>query len=325
MYPLFANIEYTGAMHTPPISIKGMFSDADSFCAAGVGWDVEFRQLDSGPLVASMEVAAAPGLAVQRLHLDRRFHQRGCPPEGILTFGLPDNTKILSWHGHKLPKATLVNFNRRGGYDSASETGFFAQTFSIGEETFLEATTILGIETSAEQIVNAADSFQLTPIDLERIGDASVALFNESQFGSASAKFANTELQDELVLAIASATGEFVSGRYEERYSPRQKAVNRALEYIDSRNDAIAVSDLYRVSGTSWRTLDRGFQERFGVTPKMYIVATRMVGARRALLKLPPESRVADIANDWGFSHLGRFSMNYRQMFGEQPSKTLTG
>lgn len=191
-------------MHTAPILIKRVFSDADSFCAAGVGWDVEFRQLDGGPLVASLEVAAAPGLAVQRIHLDRRFHQRGCPPKGVLTFGIPDHTRILSWHGRKLPRAMLVNFNRGGDYDSASETGFVAQTFSIAEEVFLDAAAVLGIETSTEQIVNAADSFQLSPIDLERIRDVADALFNESQFGSPSAEFANTELQDELVLAIAA-------------------------------------------------------------------------------------------------------------------------
>lgn len=149
------------------------------------------------------------------------------------------------------------------------------------------------------------------------------ALFNESQFGSPSAEFSNTELQDALVLAIAAATGEFVSGRYDERYSQRQRAVNRALEYINSKRDAIAVRDLYRVSGSSWRTLDRGFQERFGVAPRKYIVATRMIGVRRALLISPPETRVADIANDWGFSHLGRFSVDYKRMFGERPSDTL--
>jgi len=310
-------------MRTSPILIKGVFSDVDTFCAAGAGWDVEFRQLDGGPLVASLAVVTAPCLAVQRLHLDRRFHQQGCPPQGVLTFGLPDHTKILSWHGHQLPRATLVNFNCRGGYDSASETGFFAQTFSIAEETFLDAAAILGIETSTEQIANAADSFQLSPIDLERIKDAADNLFGESRFGSVRAEFANTELQDELVLAIAAATGEFVSGRNEERYSQRQKAVNRALEYVNSRDDAIAVRDLYRMSGSSWRTLDRGFRERLGVTPRQYIVATRMIGARRALVVSPMETRISDVANDWGFSHLGRFSVDYKQMFGERPSETL--
>ena len=310
-------------MHTPPVLIKRMFSDADSFCAAGVGWDVDFRQLDGGTLAASLEVVAGPGIAAQRLHLDRRFHQRGCPPQGMLTFGLPNHSRILSWHGTTLPKPTLVNFNRGGGFDSVSETGFTAQTFSIAEEVFQDATKILGIELSPKQIVDAPDIFNITPIDLERIRDAADNLFSQSQFGSPETEFANMELRDELVLAIAATTGELYPSYDEKRYSQRQLVVNRALEYINSRRDAIAVRDLYRISGSSWRTLDRGFQERFGVTPKKYIIATRMIGARRALQASPPDTRIADIAGEWGFSHLGRFSTDYRQMFGERPSNTL--
>ena len=310
-------------MHTPPILIKGMFSDADSFCAAGVGWDVDFRQLDGGTLAASLEVVAGPGLAVQRLHLDRRFHQRGCPPPGVLTFGLPNHSRILSWHGTPLPRPTLVNFNRRGGFDSVSETGFTAQTFSIAEGVFQDATKTLGIELSSEQIADAPDIFDITPIALERIRGAADNLFGQSQFGSTAAEFTNSELQDELVLAIAAATGEIVSSCYEQRYSQRQRVVNRALDYINSKRDAVSIRDLYRVSRSSWRTLDRGFQERFGVTPKKYIIATRLVGARRTLQASPPETRIADIAGEWGFAHLGRFSTDYRQMFGERPSDTL--
>ena len=33
--------------------------------------------------------------------------------------------------------------------------------------------------------------------------------------------------------------------------------------------------------------------------------------------------RISDIAMRWGFLHLGRFSEEYRQLFGECPSDTL--
>jgi AraC family ethanolamine operon transcriptional activator len=310
-------------MQTAPILLQQVFSDADHFCEAGEGWDVEFRQLDRGSLSASMDVVVAPGLTVQRLHLDRRFHQRGCSPKGTLTFGLPDHSRIISWYGKPMPCATLVNFNSRDGYDSVSERDFAAQTFSIAEDLFQDAAAVLGIDIDIEQIIRAPGNIHAAPIDLERIREAADKIFTDSAFGSASAGFANNELQDELVLAMVSANGRLDSCPFERRYSQRQRVVNRALEYINSRGDAIAVSDLYRVSGSSWRTLDRGFQERFGLTPRRYIAASRMIGAKRSLLAAPPESRIADIANDWGFSHLGRFSIDYKQMFGERPSDTL--
>ena len=50
----------------------------------------------------------------------------------------------------------------------------------------------------------------------------------------------------------------------------------------------------------------------------------RMQTARRALQNADPQvSRVTDIATEHGFWELGRFSVNYRHMFGEMPSATL--
>ena len=61
----------------------------------------------------------------------------------------------------------------------------------------------------------------------------------------------------------------------------------------------------------------------FGVTPKQYITADRLTRARRSLRLAEPSAQVSQIANDWGFSHLGRFARIYKQQFGELPSTTL--
>jgi AraC family ethanolamine operon transcriptional activator len=41
------------------------------------------------------------------------------------------------------------------------------------------------------------------------------------------------------------------------------------------------------------------------------------------LLAYPKFNRVKDIASAWGFWHLGHFCHDYKNMFGETPSKTL--
>ena len=84
------------------------------------------------------------------------------------------------------------------------------------------------------------------------------------------------------------------------------------------------MSEISRKIGVSGRTLRLACQVQLGVSPRQYVMLRRMQAARRALQKADPEiSRVTDVATELGFWELGRFSVNYRHMFGEMPSATL--
>jgi AraC-like DNA-binding protein len=64
--------------------------------------------------------------------------------------------------------------------------------------------------------------------------------------------------------------------------------------------------------------------DRFGVSPKQYIQARRLNGVHRDLCKANLHGkRISDIANDWGFWHMGQFAADYRKFFGELPSEIL--
>jgi transcriptional regulator GlxA family with amidase domain len=74
----------------------------------------------------------------------------------------------------------------------------------------------------------------------------------------------------------------------------------------------------------SERTLEYAFVERFGIGPKEYLNAFRLVSVRRQLRVADPRRfKVADVANAWGFWHMGQFAADYQQRFDEKPSETL--
>lgn len=100
-------------------------------------------------------------------------------------------------------------------------------------------------------------------------------------------------------------------------------AVIRMIRYIDQnlkRN--IDVEELSSVSNMSVRSIYNAFSKGFSTTPKCYVKQRKLQQLREDLLAGQCRN-VTEIALDYGFSHLGRFSSDYRKMFGELPSETL--
>ena len=100
--------------------------------------------------------------------------------------------------------------------------------------------------------------------------------------------------------------------------------VRRAIDFADSICGSIRISELCMALNASPRTLEIAFSRIMGVGPHAFFLKRRMNRARTMLLKADSrESRVTEIAQALGFSELGRFSVQYRELFGESPSETL--
>jgi AraC-like DNA-binding protein len=88
--------------------------------------------------------------------------------------------------------------------------------------------------------------------------------------------------------------------------------------------DEISTEALTNLANMSLRSLYLLFDQRVGVTPRQYIVRRKLERIRTALLD--PDYRVrnvTELALDYGFTHLGRFSAEYKEQFAELPSQTL--
>lgn len=100
-----------------------------------------------------------------------------------------------------------------------------------------------------------------------------------------------------------------------------ERAEKLALAYVDK---PLQVSALCRTLGVSERTLRKLFNEVHGNPPSRHLRMLRLSQVRAALLSARGQLvTVTEIANDFGFAELGRFSVEYRKLFGERPSDTL--
>jgi AraC family ethanolamine operon transcriptional activator len=105
------------------------------------------------------------------------------------------------------------------------------------------------------------------------------------------------------------------------------RVVLGAEAYLNAHLDRpIYTDELCQVLAVSPATLGDAFHRAVGVSPHRYLKLRRLNMVRSALLQ--HEERpllVKSVALAHGFWHLGEFAREYREHFGESPSRTLAG
>jgi AraC-like DNA-binding protein len=122
---------------------------------------------------------------------------------------------------------------------------------------------------------------------------------------------------------IRCLTGTPVHARAANR---RHSAIIARLEDLLSANHdrPLYLAEICAATGVSERTLRVRCHEHLGMGPVRYLWLRRMHLARAALIRADPATAaVTGIATDHGFWELGRFSVEYRALFGEPPSVSL--
>jgi AraC family ethanolamine operon transcriptional activator len=101
----------------------------------------------------------------------------------------------------------------------------------------------------------------------------------------------------------------------------------KARAFIDEQlamDTVPTIADTCRATEVSERTLQYAFRRYVNMTPLIYLRMCRLNRVRATLRHLDSNSTtVTTVALRYGFIHLGRFSADYKNAFGELPSETL--
>ena len=129
------------------------------------------------------------------------------------------------------------------------------------------------------------------------------------------------QLTHAMVMCLAEGTAVEVSAG-----TRRHSLIVARLEHLFAANSdrPLYLGERCAATGVSERTLRACCHEHVGMGPVHYLWLRRMHLAHRALVQADPATEsVTAIATDHGFWELGRFSVDYRAMFGESPSVSL--
>ena len=300
---------------TAPGRMQGQSHNAN-YIGQLTGWDLGFCQLDPGPQHVGVRLAVGRRMSLMRTRVNNRVHQLGNPPSDKLTFGLPVKG-MLDWLGRPVANSSVLPFNSAAGIDGVSDASFDAFTISLDAEFLSEVSDTYQLPVPAyllapqsREVIRASESVSMLTDTLAcLVADDTMPLGKEH----------------EETIAVELLQAALAKYHIEDKSTPatRTRALMAALDFIEQHQfDAITVGDICKATGSAERTLRRAFLERFGIAPKVYLQRLRLSRARDQLSTLSTDNKIADVANNLDFWHMGNFARDYRRLFGELPSET---
>ena len=128
--------------------------------------------------------------------------------------------------------------------------------------------------------------------------------------------------------AMADLIIRFTHHRFTQRLGQRITAVapwhvRRAIDYMHANiSEPFTIAMVADAVGVSLRALQCGFRAFRGTSPGGYLRTIRLQAAHDQLADPLNQKSVREICAMWGFFHPGRFSIVYRNAFGECPKET---
>ena len=310
--------------------VRHRFRDLDELAQVARAWDIDFRRVDRGPFEGDVIQMGSERVQLGRARLRGSVHQTGSTPAGYRTLAIPATRDIrLFWRGHEIGPDQIMVFPHSRELDSASHPDFDMLTVSVTQDDLDWAAERAGLpsidDCLAGREVVSCDAEQLSRTRrwvcqmLQNAPVAEPAITPEH----------TARLLMQLVASSPSVTAPTTRAMSQSSDASRGRSKDSALRLalnVIARVEPwrYNVKDLARVAGCSERTLRRAFNDRFGVGPKTYMLAQRLTGVRRELRGSDPDTtRIADVANRWGFWQMGQFAADFRLFFGELPSTTL--
>jgi len=303
------------------------FTDPDEYAAAMRQGTVRFTVMQPGKFTARLTCIDLHSLWMQRFSatLGWTSHVDYWGEQATLAFQTRAGPN-LTRSGQEYAHTNVAQLNASQSYyiHSPGPASYATISLPLNELASLEAA-------AGHELIQPGDHLRrITPpcdalARLRRLHAATGCLAED-----APTVLAHPEVARGLEQALAEAAIDCFDGGepYEDRAAQRQHAaiMRRFDSVIEQHLDRpLYITQLCKEVGASIRTLNVCCREHLGMGPKRYLLLRRMNLFRRVLSESTPrDTTVTEIATGFGFWQFGRLAVEYKALFGESPSTTLT-
>ena len=311
---------------TSPRSAMHLSSNFEEFAALLHGFDMDICQLERGAFSASSHQVFFGETMLSHFRVNRRLEVNGASPAGLLTFGIPlESCNPFTWRNQTTDGNTIQIYRRSTELAVISDTFFESIDVSLPEDSLNQWSQALGLP-EVRSLIGDKEMVRSDPACMQALRIAlcrtiSLVRSNPSIIhDKVMTNEMDSEISRSLLYALHSALPPTQSSS-----SLKLRSVNQAVNFIKNISDEnVELKDLCRVANVSERTLQYKFKSYLGLSPKRYLRVQRLNMVYKKLSHSnATDTKIADIANECGFFHLGQFAADYRRHFGELPSETL--
>ncbi|MBA6046351.1 helix-turn-helix domain-containing protein [Pseudomonas lactis] len=279
--------------------------DVAAQCSATPGWVQQYQQMSPGHFAGQVRYLDLQGVQVYEECMNTRVEQHFNAPAGALAFcfdasdnalyllnGESRNTWITPVNYREVAVVFGPQFVQRHGLDMAKLEGLFMAPLSCRQNA-LFTRWLSGTLTRLSALTDPISRDALTQ-----------------------------QLLDDCLFILDNACVCLDGSSLQKRNEERQLMARIGEWAADAPDETANLLELAQIAGVPLRQLQQGFKTYTGMSPAQWLRLRRLNGARRELLSTT-ETTVAEVAMNWSFWHLGRFSNSYRALFQELPSETL--
>ena len=283
-------------------------------------WNLESEQMEKGKFSAIISAIHTPRIQIHNVNYSHGFITRGGFPKECVMLGYVKSNAKVTFQNRVLQGNELIITTDSSEIDYLSNGENRVFTISVEKQLFLQAFFDFFAESFDDQ--QDKNRFfikpKMLPLFLRSINTWMTFIKSNHPLLLSEDKYSMAEL--EMLGDIFTCL--MIDQSVKEKFGIQiEKARDILHANINERfNSAMLTHEL----GISQRQLQRLFKERYGISPKRYLLNLRINAVRKELLLADPKTAtISGIALKYHFFDLNHFSKAYKMLFGELPSHTL--
>jgi len=293
--------------------------DYDEFGALLPNANVQEILLESGPFIGTGNFVQTPNIIVGNFKSSRKVLQVGTDTPGYITFLIWNPNIFFNWRKYDMNKG-MMGVLWKNEHHSVTGADLNGLPISIEENYFEKICQNTGYIELYDKL-KKSEILYVSEIHLNPIRNLVQYV---TQQGKLDDNLTYQLVEEKLIELLMNCLLESLPNKID--IDNTSQKFSKIIDYI--HGNLSEITTVYQVCENTdipERTIRRLINKKYNLSPKGYLNKLRLNEVRKNLKSKDRNTNIVQSASEYNFWHMGQFSKDYKNLFGELPSDTLKG